>query len=837
MARRIIDWQEVCDAPLALVGAKARNLALARRWGFDVPWMFVIPPDETAPPPEMEDHFDRIDSLSDAAIAEGEADAALDALRHTVEQLTTSDELVEAVAGQLVRFVGTQLRYAVRSSVSVEDGAVHSFAGMFASVLDCETPGDVVAATAQCRSSPFTRSTVLYARRAGVALRDLRAAVLVCEMVGGRDAKGQTTPAAAGIAFTTDPVTNAWGRIRVEAVAGLADRLASGKEGGTSYLLPLAPGAPVRPPLTPFQLAQLGRLCGRLRDAFGDVDRRIDVEWVFDGSIFHVVQVRPDTTPARASLSSSVDFPNIWSNTNLAEVLPGVPTPLTWSVLRPNTEWGMLEAQRVVGYKGPIDLRVVERFGGRAYFNTAALEWLNYDAFGIPPGETAHDMGGAQPSLPLPAKGAMTRAQRRNRLRILRVLLRLPRTMPRHAAAAEALWQASTVERLTALPPAKLAAMWEETERALAELPLLLASTLGKMWSGFARQALPRTLRDRSADLIGASMAGSGEVSSAEHAHALHALAAGATAPDWASRVQKFADRFGHRGFGEMELANPRWGETLDALISDLGGPHDRSAPRDRPVQVEALRSLAALSPIRRRMVRWLIRRAAKGYALREEAKSIKVRLLGVLRRIALETGDRVACRAFTRVEDVFMLGRDDVIAFLLGEWNGYGALARTADAAERLAALRAQAAPPDVLLDGPVPAVDADPGPYRQASESAQGGISGLAVSPGVAEGVVRPLAQPDVTARLSEGDVVVASAVDPGWTPLLLRASALVTEHGGYLSHVSIVARELGIPAVMNLGPSIRTLAAGQRVRVDGSRGTVTVLEEAQGAEVAGS
>jgi len=99
----------------------------------------------------------------------------------------------------------------------------------------------------------------------------------------------------------------------------------------------------------------------------------------------------------------------------------------------------------------------------------------------------------------------------------------------------------------------------------------------------------------------------------------------------------------------------------------------------------------------------------------------------------------------------------------------------------------------------------------------------SGIAVSPGTATGAARILNTPTDAARLQPGDVLVAPSTDPGWSPLFLRASALVIETGGVLSHGAIVAREYGIPAVANIPGILSALRDGEFITVDGSRGSV--------------
>ena len=99
----------------------------------------------------------------------------------------------------------------------------------------------------------------------------------------------------------------------------------------------------------------------------------------------------------------------------------------------------------------------------------------------------------------------------------------------------------------------------------------------------------------------------------------------------------------------------------------------------------------------------------------------------------------------------------------------------------------------------------------------------SGIAVSPGAAEGIARLVRHPGDAAHLQQGDILCAPSTDPGWTPLFLRASAIVMETGGYLSHGSIVAREYGIPAVANVPGILSALQDGERIFVDGSQGKI--------------
>jgi pyruvate,water dikinase len=109
----------------------------------------------------------------------------------------------------------------------------------------------------------------------------------------------------------------------------------------------------------------------------------------------------------------------------------------------------------------------------------------------------------------------------------------------------------------------------------------------------------------------------------------------------------------------------------------------------------------------------------------------------------------------------------------------------------------------------------------------SAPGSIAGSPGSAGRVEGVVRRLDSPEEGDRLQAGEILVTAQTNIGWTLLFPRAAAIITDIGAPLSHTAIVARELGIPAVVGCGDATMRLNTGDRVRVDGGRGIVEILE----------
>jgi pyruvate,water dikinase len=109
-----------------------------------------------------------------------------------------------------------------------------------------------------------------------------------------------------------------------------------------------------------------------------------------------------------------------------------------------------------------------------------------------------------------------------------------------------------------------------------------------------------------------------------------------------------------------------------------------------------------------------------------------------------------------------------------------------------------------------------------------AGGGLSGFAASPGVAEGPARVIFSADQINEIEDGEILVAPLTAPSWAPIFGKIGATVTDIGGMMSHAAIVCREYGLPAVTGTAFGTSQIKTGQRIRVDGSNGTVTLLDD---------
>ena len=111
--------------------------------------------------------------------------------------------------------------------------------------------------------------------------------------------------------------------------------------------------------------------------------------------------------------------------------------------------------------------------------------------------------------------------------------------------------------------------------------------------------------------------------------------------------------------------------------------------------------------------------------------------------------------------------------------------------------------------------------------SDNPDGTLSGFAASPGIAEGPARVILGADGISELQEGEILVAPLTAPSWAPVFGKIAATVTDVGGIMSHAAIVCREYGLPAVTGTAFGTKNIKTGQRLRVDGNTGQVTVLD----------
>ena len=303
-------------------------------------------------------------------------------------------------------------------------------------------------------------------------------------------------------------------------------------------------------------------------------------------------------------------------------------------------------------------------------------------------------------------------------------------------------------------------------------------------------------------------------------------LRADSATDGFVTAFDEFLSAFGFHGVDELELSSPKWGTDPHhalRLVERL-----RHAPGDRDPRIATQRLAAERESATgrvggklRRPMRWLFRLAVRNAAVyareREATKAALVRALYESRRALDELADRHG------------IEREDV--FLLVDAELSSALADPAAFTDTIVERRQQRTDlqrrqPPFWFEGQLP--DPSTWPLRSdgAPTVASSVLQGLGVSAGVVTGRARVIHDPNDPGALEADEILVAPQTDPAWTPLFLGAAGVVVEYGAVMSHAAIVARELGIPAVVGVEGATTALVTGTTVTIDGTAGTVTII-----------
>jgi phosphohistidine swiveling domain-containing protein len=292
------------------------------------------------------------------------------------------------------------------------------------------------------------------------------------------------------------------------------------------------------------------------------------------------------------------------------------------------------------------------------------------------------------------------------------------------------------------------------------------------------------------------------------------------------NEFETFLQRHGYRCPNDAELHNPRWAEQ-PAQVIEMVRNYLRLDESANPLLIEQRRKLereetirrlkAQIHPLRRPLFNWLLKQAQDKTRLRDNNRSYVAKFLFPMRLLLVELGRRWAARGWLAdPDDLFFL-----TLYEIGDIIHTGRpLVRDSELITVTAARRAAfdywhtIDAPAALGPGGVPLPDPQPaGTYLQ----------GLPASAGRIRGIARLVESLSEVARLAPGEILVTRGTDPGWTPIFPLVGGLVLETGGLLSHGAIIAREYGVPAVINVPGALSAIKDGQMIEVDGTNGRV--------------
>jgi len=731
-------------------------------------------------------------------------------------------------------------RVAVRSSAIGEDGKGFSFAGQYDTQLNVEGEEALREAVEKCLSSLHGTRARAY-RDGSRVKKDIGAvsmSVVVQRMVDAR---------AAGVLFTVDPLLGRRDRIIVDAVKGLGESLVSGRTTPDHYHLSRQGKTVKRELVGCSPVLSDDELCRLVEEALM-AERHwgvpLDLEWAFDGKgELYWLQARPVT--ALEGDLHEFDAPHgpedVYTRSNIGEMIPGAVCPLTLSTTVYGIDQGIQYMLVSCGAmeKKTDSLYTLGVFCGHLFFNLTSMLVFCDRVSGSSPrtlmlaicGQVIPELGEGSPA---------SRATRlANGLRYLHYVLSAPKEVGRLKKKLESFQLDFSDDPLD---------MYREIN---GKLPILirtyevhLQSSAGSgLVSGVLEGILSRgaasTTEDEAA--LASLLSGAGGVESAELVRELDAVTDRLTghpqvdecfcrvdsgeALEWlrgpqsgsaGQKFRKFLDRHGHRSFRELSMRQPCWEDNpIHLVVSIQASISARTGKEAKAWKAAPAEGKAEEAESPGMVMRWLQSRSQQTVRSRERTKSILVDVTNRFKRAYRHLGGLLAQEGFAEDEDlIFFLTHEEIGRLVLGEERSLAdkaGMRRGVHAGQQIFEF------PPVFVGTPEPL---DPAPRISGGEAV---LTGKPVSRGVVEGRARVVRTLDEAAAIEPGEILISPITDVGWTPYFNLISGLATDLGSVISHGAVIAREYGLPAVVNLRTASRTFKTGDRVILDGNRGTL--------------
>ncbi len=709
-------------------------------------------------------------------------------------------------------------KYAVRSSTNLEDDKEFSFAGQFRTELEIEGAKGILNAIISIWEDASKTLQKAYNLELPHRTEALKVAVIIQEYI---------VPVFSGVSFSIDPVTGQNQTI-IEGVRGSGEQLV--QQGATPFRWVFKQYKPVTSPdegsVNNLPAKEIAGATSRLAKK---MCKPIDLEWVYDGKIFFWLQMREITGLHKA---------NVYSNKVSREMLPGMIKPLVFAVNIPLVTQAHIRL--LMNITGKLEIQpetLVRSFYYRAYFNMGQLGNI-FESFGLP-ADSAESMMGVR------AEGQKSSHQ--PSFRMLKHLFRVFRFIPkmlRHGSILKKKFfpleaRIKSFDRLSVekMSASEVMEKYDYFFRINQEIAYYntLTPILNYIYNSLLKRKLKKSgiiyeeldftpdpsigesidpnhylksIHKKICDLPDAQRTRLNQVS-------FHDPGFTDEFPWLHGDIENFLADFGHFSESGNDFSVPPWRENPDLIlkmITQMGSLQSEGSARVRISDLKLPR-LKKISLIRS------FRRAAKYRYYRDRVSSAYTYGYGLFRDLFLRIGRILHTRGIIGdPADVFYLNLQEVKQAIL-----------TKDEQEKVSYgewIESRKKEMSSYCDIVLPSVIyGDETPPPESSHSIK--YDGIAASPGYYTGkcvIVKGFLDFD---RVSKGDIIVIPYSDVGWTPVFVRAGAIIAESGGILSHSSIVARELNIPAIVSVENAC-LIPEGTKLSVDGYKGRIHVINE---------
>ena len=815
------------------VGSKAQNLIRLYQAGFCVPYGIVLTTNF------FEDWRQQIyESEIWQSLREEPTQDACDQLIQEILMFSFSEQQTAVLQRALEKMEEADL-FAVRSSSPEEDLYQTSFAGMYNSFLNVSTE-EIEDSVRKVFASLFEYRLISYKRKKGLDLQAASIAVILQEQVHSK---------ISGVGFSINPRNNCYDEIMIEAAAGLGERLVSGEITPDTYVVDLNSRTVDKvvindvksPVLTSQQIQELVRL---IKDCDEHFQYPVDIEWTIDKQGLYVLQVRPITTYIPL-------FPEMMTEpgerkklyVDAIVVAQGFSEPL--SVLGLDL-WARVMDMVGAGFMPQGEDGYFLNLHGRQYFHVSNM------------------LKGMGSRLGLLTVSNHARSLKEER----KVLIQTYKTKK----TTSAMWQARRGMVRTAgttipvmlrgmINPSKQEAFYnhvleiffkqtnqlsakdfdQAVEEGLSKLePVMKYSTtysmgalalsrLKRMFRGDDYQddfaSLQMMVPSNPTVLMGKAQYELACLQEIQETASVEEFIASYQGRRYSDQCMKqweaYLNRFGYRGFKEIDLETPRVKNQPEDLFLQLKEIRLEDnqllrAEEKKQKAIKRLRDEAAQRGKQRKFDKQL-EMYERLFGFREAPKDAVAFLMGSLHDSAIRLGqDWVKEGRLNAPEEIFDLHYDQIIEAMRDKDCDLEVL-RKSNLAPYQSVAHVKRWPTNIDSRGKIR--------YPEIIRHKDQWI-GEAISAGLVKGRAKVLRTP-YEKTIEPGEILVTIATEPAWTPIFINAAGVVMEIGGVLQHGAIIAREYGIPCVSGIVNATEMIHDGDWIEIDGNNGTVRKLE----------
>ncbi len=875
----VLGFQEIDKTKLAMVGGKGANLGeLSRIDGIRVPEGFCVTTEAykriIGQTPEFHALLEQLSLLK---VQDRERIREISGkIRSVIEGTAIAEDIAEAVTSHLTK-LGDKNAYAVRSSATAEDLPTASFAGQQDTYLNIIGKEAILKHISKCWASLFTDRAVIYRMQNGFDHNKVLLSVVIQKMV---------FPEAAGILFTADPITSHRKVVSIDASFGLGEALVSGlvdadiykvqegkivskkistkklaiyalKEGGTKDQQ-IGPDQQNKQTLTDEQILQLEKTGRRIEAYFGYPQ---DIEWCLYEGQFYIVQSRPITT--LYPVPNVNDGKNhIYMSLSHQQMMTDVLKPLGMSFfpiwlsklgMSPVEAGGRFYMDVSHDLASPVARKMFVKNGvgstdmliqNALYTVLKRKEYLK----SLSRGKTTLGLSGGTIGQMVSGLFQAMKIYRKNDADLMQKMI----------AKNDALAQ-DMAQRINGKSGEDLFAfIVQDMDEAFKTIvldnygvgiagfyPSSWLSKKMKKWLDETNitDVLSQAVSNNVTTEMGLELLDVADVVRPypavleyfQHAddetffEELEKLEGGKAVGD---SIRRYLRKYGWRGPGEIDISRTRWAEKptllLPMIITNVKnfepGSHKKIFEQKRLEAEQKAQEL--ISRVERlpggkrkaKKTKKMMSVFRNFVGFREYPKYAMMQRFYVYKQALKKEAALLVQKGVIKApEDIYYLTLEELRKVASTYQLDYRLITKRKGEYEVFEKLM----PPRVMTsDGEIITGEYDTGAFPK------GALIGAPVSSGTIEGRARIVLKLE-EAEIEEGDILVTAFTDPSWTALFVSIKGLVTEVGGMMTHGSVIAREYGLPAVVSVENATKLIKDGQRIRVNGTKGYVEILE----------